>query len=58
MKLAIFSHLIILTTLLVGCALPPQTGQAGGYYLEPAYSRQELAQLLAPVALYHCCHKC
>ena len=52
MKLKIFSPLIILTTLLVGCALPPQTGQAEDYYPEPAYSRQELAQLLAPVALY------
>lgn len=52
MKSKIFSHLIILTTLLAGCALPPQTGQAENYYPEPVYSREELAQLLAPVALY------
>lgn len=52
MKLKTFSHFIILATLLAGCALPPQTGQAENYYPEPAYSREELAQLLAPVALY------
>jgi hypothetical protein len=59
MKAATIFHralgLIIIPLIVSGLALTPQQAQAQDVeYLEPSakYSREELAQMLAPIALY------